>query len=113
MKTGLMTIRRLFNKYFFFHFEWIVLLFGLLLMVFLDPMSQAQSICPVKRLNFEFCPGCGLGRSIAYLFKGELLTSIQTHPAGILAVLFIPARIVSIFHRNHKIKNTNKNEENI
>lgn len=112
MKRSLMTISRLFDKYFFFHFEWIVLLSGLLLMVFLDPMSQAQSFCPAKRLNFEFCPGCGLGRSIAFLFKGEILTSIQTHPAGIMAVLFIPVRIVTIFQRNHKIKNTNNNEEN-
>lgn len=113
MKTGLMTIKRLLNKYFFLHFEWIVLLSGLLLMVFLDPMSQDASICLAKRLNFEFCPGCGLGRSIAYLFQGELLTSIQTHPAGIMAVLIIPARIVTIFHRNHIINNTNKNEENL
>lgn len=94
------------KKYYFLHFEWVALTAGLLLMVFLDPFSQAESICPANRLNLDFCPGCGLGRSISLLFRGDVLTSFQTHPAGILAAILIPARIFTIFYRNHKHKIT-------
>ncbi len=108
-----MTIQRLLKKYFFLHFEWIALMTGLVLMALLDPLSQAESICPAKRLDLSYCPGCGLGKSISYFFRGELMNSIQSHPAGILAVMVIPARIVKIFHRNHKIIKGQDNEKNI
>ena len=113
MESDFRRINKLIRKYFFLHFEWIVLMTGLLLMIFLDPFSQAESICPAKRLNLQFCPGCGLGRSISQLFRGEFVTSIQTHPAGILATMIIPARIGKIFYRNHKLKITDKYEKDI
>lgn len=102
-----------FKYYFFLHFEWIALISGLLLMAFLNPFSQAPSICPIDRMGFDFCPGCGLGKSIAFAARGNLSASFQSHPLGLLAIVAIVARIGSIFHRNYNFNNQRKNEENI
>ncbi|WP_370647604.1 DUF2752 domain-containing protein [Rhodohalobacter sp. 614A] len=108
-----MSGREPFKYYFFLHFEWIALISGLLLMAFLDPFSQAPSICPIDRLGFDFCPGCGLGKSIAFAARGNLSASFQSHPLGLFAILIILARIGSILRRNYEFKRTEKNEENI
>lgn len=73
---------------------------GLVLMAFLNPAEAASSFCPLDLLGFEFCPGDGLGRSIAYGFQGQFMASFQMHPAGLPAILIISIRIISIFHRN-------------
>ena len=97
-----------FKYYFFLHFEWLALITGLLLMAVLDPFSQAPSICPIDRLGFDFCPGCGLGKSIAFAARGNLTASFQSHPLGIFAILVIGARLVSIFRRNLNFKKQRK-----
>lgn len=102
-----------FKYYFFLHFEWIALISGLLLMAFLDPFSQSSSICPVDRLGFDFCPGCGLGKSIAFAARGNFSASIQSHPLGFFAIVVIAVRIGTIFRRNYNLNNQRKNEENI
>jgi len=108
-----MSGREPFKYYFFLHFEWIVFLTGLLLMILLDPLSQTASICPIDSLGFEFCPGCGLGKSIAFAVRGNLTASLQSHPLGIVAIFIILGRIGSIFRRNYKIIKENYHEENI
>ncbi len=108
-----MSGREPFKYYFFLHFEWIALLSGLLLMAFLDPFSQAPSLCPIERMGFDFCPGDGLGKSIAFAARGNLSASFHSHPLGIFAVLVILGRVGSIFHRNVKFKNQQKNEKSI
>lgn len=101
------------KKYFFLHFEWMVLLTGLLLMAFLDPFSNSPSFCAVDRLGFDFCPGCGLGKSIAHTFRGNIPASLEAHPAGMFATIIIFGRVLSILHRNHKYNKGDKHEENI
>ncbi len=93
------------NHFFFLHFEWTVLLAGLIVMATLNPALETLSICPVDRLGFLFCPGEGLGRSVALFFRGHLLESFQMHPAGIPGIIIITNRIFSIFKRNFKLKN--------
>ena len=102
-----------FNKNFFLHFEWIALLTGLLLMAYMDPFSNSVSYCIVDRLGFDFCPGCGLGKSISHTFRGDLSASLEAHPAGIFAIFIILGRVFSIFHRNHKYIKGISHEENI
>lgn len=82
-------------------------------MVFLDPFTQSASFCPVDRLGFDFCPGCGLGNSIALAARGHLSASLQSHPLGFFAIAIILGRISSIFHRNYKLIKEKNNEENI
>lgn len=102
-----------FKYYFFLHFEWIVLLSGLVLVALLDPFSQSASICPVDRLGFDFCPGCGLGKSVAFAARGNLSASLQSHPLGFFAIVMIITRIGSIFHRNYNLNKGKNNEKNI
>lgn len=55
------------------------------------------SLCLISNLDLGFCPGCGLGHSIAWLFRGELHNSFQAHPLGIPAVIILLHRIYIIF----------------
>jgi hypothetical protein len=51
------------------------------------------SLCPLANLGFNWCPGCGLGRSLSHLLHGELRQSIQMHWFGIPALLVLLYRI--------------------
>src|SRR5690606_41481389 len=49
---------------------------ALIALAFYQPAAQNHfTLCPLSNLGFDFCPGCGLGKSIAWLFKGEILRS--------------------------------------
>jgi len=60
----------------------------------LDPHVEHWSLCPLKNLGFESCPGCGLGRSISLIFQGEYEASFSAHPLGALAILILAYRTV-------------------
>jgi hypothetical protein len=47
-------------------------------------------------LGVSFCPGCGLGHSIAWLARGDLAASFQAHPLGLPAVGLVGYRIVDL-----------------
>jgi hypothetical protein len=72
---------------------WIV---GLLVLAFISPTNNHVSICPLNNLGWDFCPGCGLGRAVTFLFHGELLQSFRTHPLGIFAVSILLYRIYQL-----------------
>lgn len=82
-------------------------------MALLDPLSQAPSFCLIDRLGFDFCPGCGLGKSVAFAARGNLTASVQSHPLGIISILVIIARIGSIFRRNNNLKIEKNHEKDI
>jgi hypothetical protein len=50
------------------------------------------SLCPLKNAGLDFCPGCGLGHSISWLFRGEFIRSFTAHPLGLPAVLILITR---------------------
>jgi hypothetical protein len=83
---------------------------GLIALAFYYPMEdQHVSFCLFKYLGFNFCPGCGLGRSISYLLHGDILSSLQSHPLGFIALLILLHRIFQLtrnFIRNHLINKT-------
>lgn len=93
---------------FFLHFEWIFLALGMLLLAFTNPFGYSASLCLIDAAGFSFCPGCGLGTSITLFFRGELIQSFESHPAGIPAVFIITSRIGSIFYRNKQITKSQK-----
>jgi len=87
----------------FFGMEAAIWILGLLYLALINsPESTHFTICPFKNLGIEFCPGCGLGNSVSYLFKGDLITSYHTHPLGILALIIITFRIISIIKFNRR-----------
>jgi hypothetical protein len=74
-------------------FIWIT---ALLLLIFLNPDGHQVSICPLNFLGFHYCPGCGLGRSIALLFRGRFAESFNMHPLGSFALAMIGFRIFQL-----------------
>jgi hypothetical protein len=79
---------------------------ALVLLAFTNPAEHHFTLCPFSNLGFKYCPGCGLGRSIAYLFKGDFIHSFQTHPLGIFAVGVIGYRIYQIINKQYINKPT-------
>jgi hypothetical protein len=92
----------LFRKYFELLF-WITALIALAIM---QPNDDAHfSLCIFKLLGINFCPGCGLGHSISYLFHGNVKASLSWHPLGIFAVLVILLRIYKLLVLRLFLKN--------
>ncbi len=67
---------------------------GLLFLAFMQFGSGNHfTVCPIKNLGFDFCPGCGLGYSIHYLFHLDIKSSFAAHPLGIIALPLLLHRI--------------------
>lgn len=86
-------------------FIWITAL--IYLAVFVNPYESHFTICPLNNLGFEHCPGCGLGNSIALIFRGSIIESFSAHVFGIPALLIILHRIYSIIRFNLSKEKTN------
>ena len=70
---------------------------GLVYLACISPQANHHlTICPLKLLGFDHCPGCGLGLSISYLLHGNLVDSWNTHPLGIFALPVLVWRISSL-----------------
>lgn len=66
-------------------------------LLFINPYTvQEFTFCPFHNMGIEYCPGCGLGRSISFLYHGDLAHSFQTHPLGIAAFVLILLRIIKL-----------------
>ncbi len=87
---------------------------GIVAMALMEPEGEHLfSLCPLRWLDFHFCPGCGLGHAIAYLFRGELEASWAAHPLGLPALLVLGWRVISLvkhslFLRSFYLKTTLK-----
>ncbi len=76
------------------HFEWIAWVMGITLMAAMNPEIQQTSFCLFEWIGVSWCPGHGLGHSIAYLFRGEWALAFQAHPLGPPAVPLLLYRAV-------------------
>lgn len=56
----------------------------------LEAAGLIPLFCPLKTFLSIDCPTCGLGRSLAFAFRGEWNESLNAHPLG------IPFLLVSI-----------------
>ncbi len=101
-----------FMKAFRKHIEWMVFLTGLVLLAFMNPESSGTSFCVFDLLGFDFCPGEGLGHSIAYSFRGNFDAAIQAHIAGPAAILILSGRILSIWRTLYYSSTLTKETEN-
>jgi hypothetical protein len=83
---------------------WLTALIGLAIT---NPAADTHLvICPVKLLGFNWCPGCGIGHAISFLFHGQIETSIKFHALGIPALIIILNRIYALI--NLQFFNLNK-----
>jgi hypothetical protein len=69
---------------------------ALVLLASSDPHVYHFTLCPLASLGITWCPGCGLGRSIASLFHGDVSASFARHWFGIPALLLIAHRIYQL-----------------
>ena len=76
--------------------EALVWFVGLTSLAIYYPSGEHVSLCPLYQLGVDFCPGCGLGRSISYVLHGEIVPSLKTHPLGIFAVIVLSLRIIKL-----------------
>jgi hypothetical protein len=76
--------------------EAIIWLSALIFLAVSNPSGHHYSLCPLDNLGFSFCPGCGLGRSVTYLFRTDIESSVLSHPLGIPAVILLIYRSVKI-----------------
>jgi hypothetical protein len=84
-------IKKLFFKYFELTF-WIAALIALAIC---DPLQSSHfTLCPFKHLGITWCPGCGIGHAIAFLFHGDVSRSVDAHWFGIPALGIIAWRII-------------------
>ena len=88
--------------------EGILWILALSYLAFIDPYETSHfTFCPFNNLGIDFCPGCGLGRSISLIYRGDLQSSLSTHPLGIFALTILTARIYKLTKNSYKkIKET-------
>ena len=86
------------------HLEAYFWLAALVSMAFTTPTHDTHfTFCIFKLLGIDFCPGCGLGHSIIFLFHGDFKDSWESHPLAILAVAVLLHRIFIILYKDIKI----------
>lgn len=102
-------MRKLIFKLRKIEWEGVMWLIGLAYLFFINPYeAQKFTLCPFHNLGIEFCPGCGLGRSISFIYHFDFINSFHTHPLGIIALVLIINRIIILFKRTNN--NINKKE---
>jgi len=100
IKSSLKNLQKIWSLIGFEAAAWIL---GLSFLIFIHfPGETHFTICPLANLGIDFCPGCGLGNSISYLFRGDLISSFHSHPLGIFALIVIVLRIISIIKNNRR-----------
>jgi hypothetical protein len=57
-------------------------------------LETAQSLCPFKMLTGFPCPGCGITKSLVYLYQGDLEKSLYYHVLGPFVVLFCITAVI-------------------
>ena len=79
---------------------------ALILLAATDPAGSLHvSLCPLANLGFDFCPGCGLGHSISYAMKGQVLASFSAHPLGFFAIGILLYRSFIVIRLNFQTQN--------
>lgn len=61
-----------------------------------DHLETDPSLCLFKMLTGFPCPGCGITKSLVYLYEGNVYKSLQYHILGPFLVLFCLATIVML-----------------
>lgn len=81
--------------------EAIMWMVALIYLMFINPYELNHfSFCLFNLIGIDFCPGCGIGRSISMIYYGDILGSLKMHPLGIFALGVIFYRIVTLLQKN-------------
>jgi len=80
--------------------EAVVWIGGLVAMAFADISENHFMICPFALLGIDWCPGCGLGRSVRACLHGNIAASFAYHPLGVFAVIVLSFRIFTLIKQH-------------
>ena len=84
-------------------FIWLAVLISMMLS---RPVTEGHlTLCPLALMGFDWCPGCGVGRSMILALHGQISASISMHPLGLVALAVLAERIYEILFLNPKIHN--------
>lgn len=93
---------------------------ALVLLGMAEPQGHHQAhhftLCPLAGMGLDWCPGCGIGRSLTQLLHGNIAESIEHHWFGIPALLIISYRIgvlISARFLNMGFKLNYKEDKNV
>lgn len=83
------------------HLHWLAVVPATVLgvMTMASPSDDGLTICPMALLTGVACPGCGMSRAIAWLFRGDLERSVGYHPLAPLVVIVGIVAMVWAFGR--------------
>ncbi|MBU2447009.1 MAG: DUF2752 domain-containing protein [Bacteroidetes bacterium] len=71
-----------------------------MILIFISPDSNSHfTFCVFNNVGLDFCPGCGLGRSISLLFRGDITASFDSHPLGLIAIAILSFRVYSLIKK--------------
>lgn len=95
MNSGLTLLNLLKNN-----LEAIMWFIALVYLMFINPYELHHfSFCLFNISGIDFCPGCGIGRSISLIYHGDFLASLKMHPLGFFALAVISYRIVTLLRK--------------
>jgi len=83
-----------------FSLEGYIWLTALVFLAIVNIESAHFTLCPFNNLGIDFCPGCGLGRSIHHFVRFNFTKSFNTHPLGCVALLVLLYRIFLLAKNN-------------
>ena len=83
--------------------EALIWMAALIILAISNPADHHYTLCPFSNLGISFCPGCGLGHSIGYIFRLDLASSFIAHPLGIPAVGLLFYRVVKILAKKSSL----------
>ncbi len=83
-------------------FEALFWICALLLLAVSDPYSKVHYTLFLPSILFDIpSPGYGLGHSISHFFHGNILLSFKTHPLGIITIIVLLGRSVSLLRKSY------------
>lgn len=99
MKNRLLNI----SKFITHNLELLMWIAALVSLIFVNPYQTDHfTLCIFNQMGIDFCPGCGIGRSISMIYHGNFVDSFQMHPLGVFALAVILYRIITLLPK-HKL----------
>lgn len=90
------------KRFFYLHFEWMAFSAGILAMALMNPyIENGATFCLFERIGIPFCPGHGLGHSIAFIFRGDVNSALHANIMGPFALIVLLGRIFYLLKRNY------------
>ncbi len=86
----------------------VALLFPYYLDITQKSIENKTSFCPLKLISGIPCPGCGVSKSIMYLYEGNFSKSIEHHLFGWLFLLIL-VYLLFVFTFELVVKKTTNN----